>query len=126
MALAVQITSLEASGQQLCLNFNLVASGNYSTGGDTVDFTQAVAAAALQNPAWAGVVETSQGPVNLSIWSAGGNLTRNYAAKQGTALNNSKLKLGGATYNSELAAGAYPADVTGDTIQGVAVFNKLL
>ena len=127
MAIAVQVTQMEASGQQIYLTFNLVASGNYVTGGDTIDFTKLVAASSNLNAQWAGVVAASLPPINFTVWTAGGNLSRDYVGIQGTAMNNSKIKMNttkGST--TELAAGAYPADVTADTIQGSATFNKLL
>jgi len=126
MAMQVQITQMEASGQQLYITFNAVASGNYSTGGDIIDFTKAVTQASNFNALWSGAVEASLAPVNLSVWSAGGNLARDYVAVQ-AGIATSKIKMNttkGST--TELAAGAYPGDVTADTIQGSVTFNKLL
>ena len=127
MSIAIQITQMESSGQQIYLTFNLIATGNYSTGGDTIDFTKAVVATSNLNAQWAGIVEASLAPVNFTVWTAGGNLSRDYVGIQGAALNNSKIRMNttkGST--TELAAGAYPADVTADIIQGSATFNKLL
>jgi len=87
-------------------------SGNYSTGGDTLDFTQV----ANQLP--------SDTIVQAFAGSQNGN-SMYYTAVQGTALNNWKLKCfnGGGT---EVTAGAYPAGVTGDIVQLSITARKLL
>jgi len=119
MALQVQITSIKAVGQQLRVAFNLVASGNYVSGGDTIDFTKAI-----KDPSFIGgpdTIETSQGACQIDIWSQGGNIANGYFPILGSALNNCKFKVTSA-FNTELAAGAYPGAVTGDKICGEAIF----
>jgi len=86
--------------------------GNYPTGGDTLDFTQI----------------TNQMPsdtiVQVFAESQNGN-SGYYIPVQGSALNNWKLKafLGGGT---EISAGAYPASVTTDIVQLSITARKLL
>ena len=127
MSLQVQITAVQAADQgTIGVAFNIVPSGNYATGGDVLDFTKAI-----QDPAFQGIlaaIVTSQGPINLSVWDAGGNLGTNIpgGVLLGTTLANSKVKFIGATANTELAAGAYPAGITGSKQQGYAIFPKLL
>lgn len=90
----------------------LTFSGNYPTGGDTLDFTQV----------------TNQLPSDTIIQvfaeSQNGN-SGYYIPIQGTALNNWKLKAfaGGGT---EITAGAYPASVTSDIVQLSITARKLL
>jgi len=81
----------------------LTFSGNYPTGGDTLDFTQIVQAFA----------ESQNGNSGY------------YVAIAGNALNNWKLKAfsGGGT---EITAGAYPASVTTDIVQLAITARKLL
>ncbi len=87
-------------------------SGNYTTGGDTLDFTQV----------------TNQLPSDTIVQAFAGSQNGNsmyYTAVQGSALNTWKLKcfLGGGT---ELTAGAYPASVTTDIVQLSITARKLL
>ena len=122
MALAMSITSLQAAGQQIRVTFKLAASGNYSAGGDTVNF-----ATATQDPTFQGMVaalEALGAPVYMHIESNSGNIANLYFSILGTNPTNNKLKIITA-YNTELGAGAYPGGVTGDTIVGEAIFNKL-
>jgi len=90
----------------------LTFSGNYVTGGDTLDFTQV----SNQLP--------SDTIVQVFAESQNGN-SGYYIPIQGTALNNWKLKafVGGGT---EISAGAYPASVTTDIVQLSITARKLL
>lgn len=90
----------------------LAFSGNYPSGGDTLDFTQI--ANALPSDTLVQVFAESQN----------GN-SGYYIPVQGTALNNWKLKafVGGGT---EITAGAYPGTVTGDIVQLSITARKLL
>ena len=87
-------------------------SGNYPTGGDTLDFT----AVADKLP--------STQVLQVFADSQNGN-SGYYIPVQGTALNNWKLKafLGGGT---EITAGAYPSSVTTDIVQLSIIARKLL
>lgn len=122
MALAIKISNVQAAGQQLRVAFNITPSGNYITGGDTLDFTTAT-----QDPAFVGMLAAieSFGPaVSLDVWDASGNIANGVFPIIGTALNNNKLKFTSA-FNTELGAGAYPGSLTGGKLQGEAIFNKL-
>jgi hypothetical protein len=112
MPLAITIADIDAAADNVYVFGTLTASGNYSTGGDTLDFTTVGA----QIPA-------SQAP--LQLW-VGGTTGDAYSWVKGTALNNQKVKIN-TTSNTELGSGAYPSRITGDTnIQFEAVFNKLI
>jgi hypothetical protein len=90
----------------------LAFSGNYSTGGDTLDFTTV----ADKLP--------SDQIIQVFADSQNGN-SGYYVPVQGSALNNWKLKAftGGGT---ELSAAAYPGSVTSDVVQITVTARKLL
>ena len=90
----------------------LTFSGNYPTGGDTLDFTTV-----------ADKLPSTQ-IVQVFADSQNGN-SGYYVPVQGTALNNWKLKafVGGGT---EITAGAYPSSVTSDIVQLTITARKLL
>jgi len=125
MSLQVQITAIQGlDAGALGVSFNIIPSGSYVTGGDTLDFTKAIA-----DPAFQGLLAqiiSSQGPISLSVWDAGGLLANTPAAILGTTLANSKVKFLGSAFNTELAACAYPGAITGSKQQGYAIFPKLL
>ena len=89
----------------------LTFSGNYSTGGDTLDFTQV-----------ADKLGSSQ-VIQAFAESQNGN-SGYYIPIAGSALNNWKLKAfsGGGT---EITAGAYPASGTTDVVQLTITARKL-
>ncbi len=112
MALAITINDVDAVAANIYIFGTLTASGSYSTGGDTLDFTTV-----------ASQISASQVPVQIWI---GGSTGDGYAWIKGAALNNQKVKIN-TTSNTELGSGAYPARITGDaSIQFEAVFNKLI
>lgn len=114
MALAMTITDIDAAADNVYVFGTLAASGSYSTGGDTLDFTTV-----------ANQIAASQAP--LQVW-VGGTTGDSYAfVRAGSpTLANGKIKINTAS-NTELAAGSYPSRITGDTnIQFEAVFNKLI
>src|SRR5580704_9093659 len=114
MALAIKITDVDAAADNIYVFATLTPSGSYSAGGDTLDFTTV-----------ANQIGASQAPVQ--IW-VGGTTGDNYAFVRAASptLANGKIKINTAS-NTELAAGAYPGRITGDTnIQIEAVFSKLI
>lgn len=93
-------------------------SGNYSTGGDTLDLTPIMSALGAQSIKQVGL--EPQGPAT-GFAGVGGY----YVVIPGTTLANWKIKLftaGGA----ELGAGAYPASVTTDVVQANILARKLI
>jgi hypothetical protein len=96
--------NVDGSGSNLLYAIGtLTFSGNYPTGGDTLDFTQV----ADKLP--------STHIIQAFADSQNGNAGY-YVPIAGTALNNWKVKAftGGGT---EISAGAYPASVTSDIVQ---------
>lgn len=132
--MAIQIVieggSFDANGEGY-LEGELVPSGNYSTNGDTVDFT-GVNSSIVLGPNYTGAADLRSVPSSFlkqfDAWSEGGLLSYQYAAVRGNGqLSGAKLKVGANnTFGTELAAGGYPGAVTGDTIAFYAVFKKLL
>jgi hypothetical protein len=111
MALTMTIVSVDSGTDNIYVLGMLSASGNYSTGGDTLDFTTV-----------APLLAASQPP--LQLW-AGGSTGDSYAWIYGNALNNQKVKISTAS-TTELASGAYPSRISGDAnIQFEAVFAKM-
>ena len=114
MALAINITDVDAGENGLYVFGTLTASGNYASGGDTLDFTTV-----------ANQIGASQAP--LQVW-AGGTTGDSYGFVRAASptLANGKIKINTAS-NTELAAGAYPSRISGDAnIQIEAVFSKLI
>ena len=111
MALAITVTSVDAGGENVYVFGSLGASGSYTTGGDTLDFTTV----ADKFP--------SDQIIQVFADSQNGNAGY-YVPVQGSALNNWKLKAfnGGGT---EISNGAYPASVTSDIVQITITARKL-
>ena len=106
-------SNVDGSGSNLLYAIGTLAfSGNYSTGGDTLDFTQVI-----------DKLPSTQ-IIQAFVDSQNGN-SGYYVPVAGTALNNWKLKAfsGGGT---EISAGAYPASVTTDIAQITITARKLL
>ncbi|MDE2102973.1 MAG: hypothetical protein KGL39_37360 [Patescibacteria group bacterium] len=108
MALALSVLSVDTDLRKKEVVVKAVASGNYATGGDTVDLT------AVTNPSnriggffgYPGTIEDN------SVEQGAGGYTAELVP--GTSLSNWKLKIYSAP-GTELAAGAYPAAITGDS-----------
>ena len=112
MPFAISIASVDTGADNVYIFGSLTASGSYATGGDTLDFTTV----GSQVPA---------SLVPLQVW-VGGTTGDSYSWVKGAALNSQKVKINSASA-TELAAGAYPARITGDTgIQFEAVFSKMI
>ena len=116
MALAFTLVDTWDDGKRIHVSGTAAASGNYSTGGDTLDLSQFP------------VVAATQPPVQGTAWMDG-LAGYDYVFAPGSAMNNGKVKIfqQGASAGAfpELAAGAYPAAITGDTITFYGIFKKL-
>lgn len=123
--LVVTILGIDASPQgTFNVDFKVVASGSYATGGDTLNFSTAAPDPTFQgaNPY---IPFGGLGPVSLAINSAGGLLGYGYIPVIGANPAICKMKVNSiATLGTELSAGAYPSAVIADTIVGRAVFSK--
>ena len=105
MAVALTVLDIDNSGKTTYLTCKATLSGNYSTGGDTVDLTTVV------NKEYLGkVFVAAKSPLyGWAACSTGASM----AIILGTTMANGKLKINTAS-NTELAAGAYAAQFTGD------------
>jgi hypothetical protein len=115
MAITISLSPLNVDGSASNFVYAIATlrfSGNYTAGGDTLDFTQ-VADKLPSTQVVQAIAESQNGNSGY------------YIPLQGTALNNWKLKafLGGGT---EITAGAYPASVTTDIVQLSITARKLL
>ena len=114
MAITITLlpSNVDGSGSNLFYAIGTLAfSGNYATGGDTLDFTQV-----------ADKLPSTQ-IIQAFAESQNGN-SGYYVPIAGSGMNNWKLKAftGGGT---EISAGAYPASVTTDAVQITITARKL-
>ena len=105
MAAALTVLDIDNSGKTVYLTVLVTLSGSYSTGGDTIDFTTVMGKGVLGR-----VFQAGKAP--LYGWAAG-STGASMALLPGTTLANGKLKISTAS-NTELGAGAYTAQFTGD------------
>jgi len=113
ITITLQPNNVDGSGSNFIYAIATLAfSGNYPTGGDTLDFTTV-----------ADKLPSTQ-IVQAFAESQNGN-SGYYVVVAGSALNNFKLKAfnGGGT---EITAGAYPASITTDIVQLAITARKLL
>lgn len=111
MALASVLKLIDFSRRRKRWRLAVTISGNYTTGGDTLDLT------AVTNPSFIPAGAFAQVPDEFECQNPPGGYSCEVIV--GTALNNSKVKFFSAP-GTELAAGAYPAAITGDTLYIVA------
>lgn len=118
MALAFMLVDSWDDGNRIHVAGKITASGSYATGGDTLDLT---AIGSLGVP-------TTQAPIQGTA-SMDGLAGYDYTFSVGTAINSNKVKIfqqaSSAGAFAELAAGAYPAAITGDTITFYGIFPRL-
>lgn len=116
MALTFTLIDTWADGKRVHVTGTVAASGNYATGGDTLDLSQFP------------VVSSTQAPVQGTAWMDG-LAGYDYVFTPGAAQNSGKVKIfqqgSSAGAFPELASGAYPAAITGDTITFYGIFKKL-
>lgn len=107
MAVAGNVSQFTRTINSSVRTVALTFSGNYTTGGDTLDLTK------LTNTGFIpGALQFGRLPVRITI----NNLPDGYTAEwiPGTTLANGKIKWNTAS-NTELGAGAYPAGISGAT-----------
>lgn len=105
MAVALSILDIDNSGKTTYVTALATLSGSYTTGGDTVDLTTIVGKSYLGR-----IFIAAKSPLyGWGVCSTGASL----AIIPGTTLANGKLKINTAS-NTELSAGAYAAQFTGD------------
>lgn len=112
MAATVTIVKQWWDGKKLWVQANIALSGSYVQGGDTVNLTGLG-------------IKSSQAPFAVDVVSTAGTAAQAanlYQWVPGTTQANGKLRcfIGAVT---ELAAGAYPAAATGDTVAATLAFE---
>ena len=117
MALAFTLVDTWDDGQRIHVTGTVTASGNYSTGGDTLDLSQSPTIAA------------THAPIQGTAWMDGLS-GYDYVFNPGSAMNNGKAKIfqqgSSAGAFPELSGGTYPGAITSDTITFYGIFKKLL
>ena len=119
MAIAITVKNVDAPGSTVLVTGTLAFSGNYTTGGDTLDWTTAT-----EQIAPSGKTIPSVTPPQLVLVASQDGNADNYVSVQGNALNNWKVKCFAAG-GTEVSAGAYPTAITGDVVVFLAQFPKL-
>jgi hypothetical protein len=109
MALAFSLVDTWDDGKRIHVSGTIAATGNYATGGDTVDLSQVP------------VIASTQPPIQGTAWMDG-LAGYDYVFIPGAAMNSNKVKMfasAGAAQAAfpELTAGAYPGAITGDTMR---------
>lgn len=127
MSVTLTLTDIDPGTTQIYAFGTVQLSGNYPTGGDTVDWTQLVGQiAARGETVESSMTDPSFGPVQAAFIVQGGTPNQ-YQMQQGSAANSWKMR--GYTTGSSGAeftgAAAYPSSATGDTITFSAQFRKL-
>lgn len=130
MALAVAVKSTTMSQSEIVLNFQVTASGNYTAGGDTLDFYSATYPpggpnlAATLPPRFVEILSQPSSGDTSSVKYV-------YSYAPGTDPSNGLMQVFGTGTASQDplneipgAPTAYPVAVTGDTIVGRAYFTK--
>lgn len=116
MALTFTLVDTWDDGKRIHASGTVAASGTYASGGDTLDLSQFP------------ILGSSQAPIQGTAW-LDGLAGYDYVFSAGSALNSGKVKIfqQGASAGAfpELAAGAYPGAITGDTITFYGIFKKL-
>lgn len=108
MAMAATLRKRHSSGGVTTATFSLVASGNYSTGGDSVDFAPKVGFLNKQ-------------PEFVDINGKSGFIY-SYDAANKKVISYCVTTSGANTALGEVSAGAYPAGITGDTIRVICTW----
>jgi hypothetical protein len=119
MAITISVQNVDASGVVTWVTGTITFSGNYVTGGDSLDWTTAIEQIGQSGQ----TLDAASPPQQVMFDSQNGNAGY-YVAVQGSALNNWKVKcfVGG---GAEVGAGAYPSSVTADVIVFQAQFMRL-
>lgn len=124
MAVAVAITAVDNGQFFEYVYGTLTVTGTYATGGDTLNFSGF------------DQIKSGQVPIQVYIQSQKGAGVSGflYGFAAGTSLSNCKFQVvgqqptsatAGVIALSELAAGAYPAGITGDVIVFNAIFQRV-
>jgi hypothetical protein len=116
MALTFSVVDTWEDAKRVHVSGTVAAIGNYTTGGDTLDLSQVPLIASDQPPVQGtGWMDRLAGYDSIFTPGATMNANKVKVFQQGSA----------AAAFSELAAGAYPAAITSDTVTFYWMFEKL-
>lgn len=127
MSVTLTLTDVDPGSTQIYAFGTVQLSGNYPSGGDTVDWTQLVKQIALRGQ----IIESSMtdpayGPLQASFTVQGGTPNQ-YQMQQGSAANNWKMRgyTTGSSGGEFTGGSAYPASAISDIITFSAQFRRL-
>lgn len=116
MALAFTLVDTWDDGKRIHVAGTVAASGSYTTSGDALDLSQSL------------IVASTRAPIQGAAWMDGLS-GYDFVFSPGAAIGNGKVKIfqqaSGAGAFQELAAGAYPAAISSDTVTFYGIFKKL-
>ena len=127
MAVTLTLTDVDPGATQIYTFGTVQLSGNYPSGGDTVDWTQLTKQIAVRGETVeSSMTDPAYGPIQASFTVQGGTPNQ-YQMQQGTAANNWKMRgyttgSGGAEFTG---GAAYPNSAINDIITFSAQFRKL-
>lgn len=113
MALAATVTKHWDDGKVLHVVGTIAASGNYVASGDALSFVNTA-------------IKSSRVPVHVEVHGIALGTAYSYRFVPGATQAAGLMLVILVSTGAELAAGAYPAGVTGDTIRFYALFQKLV
>jgi hypothetical protein len=127
MAVTLTLTDVDPGTTQLYVFGTVQLSGNYPSGGDTIDWTQLAKQVTVRGQTVeSSMADPAYGPIQASF-SVQGGTPNQYQMQQGTAANAWKMR-GYTTGSSgaEFSGGAaYPNSALNDIITFTAQFRKL-
>jgi hypothetical protein len=127
MAVTLTLTDIDPGTTQLYAFGTVQLSGNYPSGGDTIDWTQLAKQITVRGQTLeSSMTDPPYGPIQASFTVQGGTPNQ-YQMQQGAAASNWKMRgystgSGGAEFTG---GAAYPASATSDVITFSAQFRKL-
>ena len=127
MAVTLTLTDVDPGTTQLYAFGTVTLSGNYPSGGDTIDWTQLAKQIAVRGQTVdSGMSDPAYGPIQASFTVQGGTPNQ-YQMQQGAAANNWKMRgFSTGSAGAEFTGGAaYPASASSDVITFSAQFRKL-
>ena len=117
MALTFSLVDTWDDGKRIHVSGTVAATGNYVTGGDTLDLSQFP------------VIASALAPIQGTAWMDG-LAGYDYVFIPGAAMNSNKVKMFASARAAqaafpELTGGAYPSAITADTITLYGISKKL-
>jgi hypothetical protein len=127
MAVTLTLTDIDPGTTQLYVFGTVQLSGNYPSGGDTIDWTQLAKQVAMRGQTVeSSMADPAYGPLQANFTVQGGTPNQ-YQMQQGTLANNWKMRgySTGSTGAEFTGGAAYPGSATADLITFSVQFRKM-